>query len=176
MTEPGLEKFLAQLQEQQRRAEAEGAALGPKAYDERVSTFGREELDAKLQAVEARMDARVASIEGKIDTMLARIEGAQSAHAVRFDHLAGQMTDVREDVRASRQEAKSYRIQIVLALIATGVGIVFGLGSINASLFETFGVGRGAGSEFGSLTEKVEQLRKEAEAAKSVPPPLQRGK
>jgi len=36
-----------------------------------MNTVTRQELDAKLEAIEARMDARVVSIEGKIDIFLA---------------------------------------------------------------------------------------------------------
>lgn len=39
----------------------------------------REEFDAKLEAIEARMDGRVARIEGKIDSFLAQLQGNEKA-------------------------------------------------------------------------------------------------
>lgn len=49
------------------------------AYDKTdMATISREELDAKLEAVEARIDARVARIEASVDSLVTEVRSVKS--------------------------------------------------------------------------------------------------
>lgn len=55
----------------------------PSVNNGHMNDITRHELDAKLEAIEARMDARVASIEGGVSSIRAEMQGFLAAQAER---------------------------------------------------------------------------------------------
>lgn len=53
-------------------------------HEEPMSTPTREEFEARLETIEAKMDSRVASIEGKIDALLATLQGNENLVTQRW--------------------------------------------------------------------------------------------
>jgi hypothetical protein len=128
----------------------------------------REELDAKLQTIEARMDGRLASIEAKIDGFVGRLE----------DRFGRMETDLSE----SRSEFRSLKTVILTTGIGSVVAIVFGVAAFNSTLLSnmvaSFESGRNTATALTQATEQMkqtqDQLKSVAESLKqqqSTPPP-----
>ncbi|MBD8635642.1 hypothetical protein [Stenotrophomonas sp. CFBP 13725] len=79
----------------------------------------RDEIDAKLSAVEARIDGRVSEAVGKIETLLVKIDERDKLHQV-------QMTNLNARVVEQIASARSSTSTIVTTVIGTG-GVVAGL-------------------------------------------------
>lgn len=153
-----------------RPAEAPGATLPlnlTPPHNEPMDAVPRPELDAKLEAIEARMDGRVAGIEAKIDSLLTKMDARDQVLSTRIDSLQEQMRGTREEVTAGRQEARSFRVQFFLALVATAVAVVFGIVGFNSSLLNNmvaYGESqRNLGTAAGGFTEQLQQARKDIE-------------
>lgn len=102
-----------------------------KVYDHTMSDMNREELNAKLEAVEARMDGRVASIEGKIDAFLAAQTQQQRFNEHRFDSYEKSVGEMRTEIKT---DFKSLRNTIIVTAVSTVLAIVIGVAGFNATL------------------------------------------
>lgn len=87
----------------------------------------REEIDAKLEAVEARMDTRIAQMEGKLDTVMARIE-------VQLQSISAQTTSQVGELANTKRELRSLILGSWAIIIASVLAIYFGLDASNKSL------------------------------------------
>lgn len=96
-----------------------------------MSEISREELNAKLEAVEARMDGRVASIEGKIDAFLAAQTHQQRFNEHRFDSYEKSVGEMRNEIKT---DLKSLRSTIIVTAVSTVLAIVIGVAGFNATL------------------------------------------
>jgi hypothetical protein len=96
-----------------------------------MSQMTREELNAKLEATEARMDGRVASIEGKIDAFLAAQSEQQKFNEYRFSSLEQNVVAMRSEIK---NDLKSLRSTIIVTAVTTVLAIVIGIASFNAAL------------------------------------------
>ena len=81
------------------------AATAPKTDNPPMAGPTQEELDAKLQLIEAKMDARLASIEGKFDLLF-----------YRMDEMGKGVSNLKWWILGAA-------LSIVVAAVATGVGI-----------------------------------------------------
>lgn len=102
-----------------------------KVYDHKMSDMNREELNAKLEAVEARMDSRVASIEGKIDAFIAVQAEQIKQNERRFETYERDVRDMRAEIKS---DFKSLKSAIIVTAITTVLAIVIGVASFNATL------------------------------------------
>jgi hypothetical protein len=76
-----------------------------------MAEIGRPELDAKLEAVEARTESRIARIENKLDIAIEAIKNASSDLRERIP-LGPQLDGRRHHLRACRHACKrSGRLQ-----------------------------------------------------------------
>lgn len=96
-----------------------------------MTDITREELNAKLEAIEARMDGRVASIEGKIDAFLAAQAVRDQANDRRFDGIEASVGGMRVEIRG---EIKSMKNTTIVTAISAVLAIVFGIVTFNATL------------------------------------------
>jgi hypothetical protein len=80
-----------------------------------MAEITRPELDAKLEAIEARADARVSRIENKVDIAIEAIKGA-----------ATESRSLRNTIFA-----------LVITVVATGVATVVGVYGANASIVQS---------------------------------------
>lgn len=100
---------------------------GKQKHTYSMNDITRHELDAKLEAIEARMDGRVASIEGKIDAFLAAQAVRDSAQTERnqgFDKAIGEI----------KTGISSMKTTVIVTAISAALAIVFGIVTFNATL------------------------------------------
>ncbi len=109
-----------------------------------MNSPNREEIDAKLQTVEARLDGRVLSIRVSVDAILRRID------------------DLSE--RMARLEARvdQLRTTVVVTAISATVATVLGVAAFNAALSSNMLAAMKAGSDM--TVERAEMRRQIAEA------------
>jgi peptidoglycan hydrolase CwlO-like protein len=88
----------------------------------------REEIDAKLEANEARRDAQIASINGKFDTIITRLD----SHSQRMDRL-------ERTIEATTGALSSLKSTIVLTGISSSIAIILGVAGFNAALLSNMG-------------------------------------
>lgn len=109
-----------------------------------MNDITREELNAKLEAVEARMDGRVASIEGKIDAFLAAQAERDKASEYRFSRIETDVADIKQSLSKSFSSLKS---TMIVTAVSTVLAIVIGIAGFNAMLtsnmLAAFQVGKG---------------------------------
>ncbi|VVE79354.1 hypothetical protein PSP31120_02191 [Pandoraea sputorum] len=90
----------------------------------------REEFEAKLETIEARMDGRVARIEGKIDAFI-----AQSAERdKRIELLAVSAAKSAEQAATLKSNMWLAALTVVLAVIGTVVAAYFATQSSNIGI------------------------------------------
>ncbi|WNC90921.1 hypothetical protein RI103_06110 [Paraburkholderia sp. FT54] len=80
-----------------------------------MSTPTREEFEARLETVEARMDARVARIEGKIDAFMAQAAERDK----RLEILAEHATKAAEQAGSLKSNMWLAAITVVIAVVGT---------------------------------------------------------
>lgn len=128
-----------------------------------MSDFSRQELDAKLEAIEARMDGRVATIESKIDVAILKIENREELALARsnmakqqIDDLQKKVSDVSDDIKAARNDSKSLKYWLVGTALAT----VIGLAALNATILSNMVASFESGK---NTTQLVLDSKKQAE-------------
>lgn len=87
----------------------------------------REEIDAKLAAMEARMDGRVASIEATISGFLGRQEE-------RFGRLDDRLLRMEQSVSQTQGDVKSLKSTIIVTAVSVVLAIVLGVAAFNATV------------------------------------------
>lgn len=108
----------------------------PRGHTEKMNDITREEFNAKLETIEARMDARVESVSSKIDAFLAtqsavliERDKAQAERDKRFESLAERATKAAEGAaEAAKQSATvkaNYWAAVAVQLLAV-VAILVG--------------------------------------------------
>lgn len=112
---------------EQPRKRYTGSGTPPTDDDRTMPDVTRYELDAKLEAIEARMDGRVASIESKIDGFLAVQAERDKASDQRFQRIETDLTDIKGDF-------KSLKGTIVVTATTVVLTIVIGVAGFNAML------------------------------------------
>ncbi|WP_256240633.1 hypothetical protein [Pseudomonas sp. MRSN 12121] len=109
------------------------------AYTKKMNDITREEFNAKLETIEARMDARVESVSSKIDAFLAtqsavQIERdkAQAERDKRFEILAERATKAAEGAEEAAKQSATVKANYwaavavqLLAVVAILVGAYY---------------------------------------------------
>ncbi|AOI83269.1 hypothetical protein WI67_12860 [Burkholderia cepacia] len=101
----------------------------------------REEFQARLESIEARMDARVAKIEGRIDAFIAQVEERDKRHSVTLDERDRRLEerDKRIELLADRaakaaESASTLKANMWLAALTVVIAVV---GTVIAAYFAT---------------------------------------
>jgi len=115
-----------------------------------MSQPSREEIDAKLQAVEARMDARVAEVTGKIDSLMVKLDSRDTLYQTQFSHMNQKL-----------EALAGLRTVIITTGLATGLGVVGLVLAMMTGMVSTFDSGR----ETAQLAASAEKSANAAEAA-----------
>lgn len=123
-------------------------------YNKPMSNITREEFDAKLETIEARMDARLVSIEGKIDTFLALSDEREKSNKERFTHLDKSFSEVVN----SSKDFKYW-------LIGTALAIVVGLYSANNSLVQNMFTSFQAGGNTSTFANQTNEALKDVSSS-----------
>lgn len=120
-----------------------------------MSNMTREELDARLELVEARADARLSRFEERIDQAI------------------GEMRRDRSDLKG---DIKSSKWTVVGTLIASVIAIVGGVAAFNATVLSnmvtSFESGKNTAQSISDATKRLESLQDRIEAAqkRELPP------
>lgn len=116
-----------------------------------MNAVAREEFEAKLQAIEARMDARVASIDGKFEAMLARIQS------------------MNETLVETKAAFNSVKTTVVVTGVSAVLAVLFGIASFNASLLNNMISSFDSGRETASaITAATVELQNTQEKLKDI--------
>jgi hypothetical protein len=121
--------------------------------DRRMTDFTRQELDAKLETVEARMDGRVAAIQASIDGFVGRME----ERSLRTDERFARIEEGQRDTQASLGSLKT---TIITTAIATVLTIVLGVAAFNSTVLSSMTSSFEAGKN--TIISQAE-LKKQAE-------------
>lgn len=97
---------------------------------EAMSDITREELTAKLEALESRMDSRVSAIGGKIDAFLAaqaerekRIDERHEESGKAFSKVSDKMDSMSSDLHAVRRWQSAYTAGVAILTFVAGLAI-----------------------------------------------------
>ena len=120
------------------------AKPSPQPHNEHMETITRPELDAKLEAVEARMDARISRIE----------------------NIA---TDMKDQYKGIMSGISSMKTTAVVTGISAALAIVFGVAAFNATLLSNMTASYESGkSTATAMTQATEQMRQTQEQLKAI--------
>jgi hypothetical protein len=101
----------------------------------------REEIDAKLEAVEARTEARFTQLTGTIDVRFANLDG-------KIDRLVDSVWRLSEGVETARKEGradnKSTRWTIIIVVIASVIAGLAALWATQGNMLSAFQAGLAA--------------------------------
>jgi hypothetical protein len=95
----------------------------------------REEIDAKLEAAEARTEARFAQLTGTLDLRFANLDNKVDRLADTVEQLAGEIRYIRGDVHS---ENTTTRWTIVGIAVGTAIAALAALWSTQANLLAAF--------------------------------------
>jgi hypothetical protein len=114
----------------------------------------REEMSARLELVEAKSDARLSRFEERIDQAIGEMRRERA--------------ELKDDVRSLASEFKSSKFQIILAMIGTGVAVVFGISQLNGTILSnmvaTFESGKTTATMIIQATEQMKQTQLQLQA------------
>jgi hypothetical protein len=118
------------------------------------------QLDAKLEAVEARADARMSRFEERMD---------QAIGEMRRDR-----SELKTEIAAVRNDIGSFKWQIISTVLATSVAVVFGVAAFNATLLSNMiGSFESGKSTATAITQATEQLKQTQDQLKIIQSTLQ---
>ena len=80
----------------------------------------REEVNAKLEAVEARLDGKLTSIEGKLDRLGDQMVAFNTIGGERFEHLSREVGSARDAAERAATSASNVKWNIFF----TALGVV----------------------------------------------------
>lgn len=162
--DPSAGKFLASLIDMQESS----------PHYQSMESVSRPELDAKLEAIEARMDARVASIEGKIDAMLARMDGRDLAYEQRFVNFEQRFSGIEESLKDTRSAIGNLKSTTIVTAISAVLAIVLGVAAFNATVLSNmvaaFESGKNTSAAQAEVTQQARETRQMLdELRKAIP-------
>lgn len=119
-----------------------------------MTDITREEFNAKLETIEARMDARVESVSSKIDAFLTTQAAVQierdKAQAERDKRLDGILAQIGKDQGDTKSSISSMKTTLIVTAVSTVLAIVLGVASFNtaltANMMSAFQLGKGESS------------------------------
>ncbi len=99
----------------------------PSGHTEPMNDITREEFNAKIETIEAKMDARVESVSAKI-------EGFLAAQAERDKRLDGVLAQIGKDNGDTKASISSMKTTLIVTAVSTVLAIVLGVAGFNTAL------------------------------------------
>lgn len=113
------------------------------------------ELDAKLEAIEARADARMSRFEERID---------QAIVEMRRDR-----EDIKSEFKADKTERRAEMRGLKITIVTTAIATVIGLYAANISLIQTMFASYESGKSTASaITQATEQLKQTQQQLETI--------
>lgn len=142
-----------------------GTNMGTFAHLEEIphmSSINREEINARIEAVEARMDSRVASISLIVETALAEMRADRETNKLRFSAVSEAIQDIKD-------QGKTLKSNIWFAAATTIASVL----AAWALAFSAFDSGRETSKNIAEATAQMKQLQAqlEAQAKATIQPP-----
>jgi hypothetical protein len=134
----------------------------PASKESKMSDMTREEIDAKLDRVEARAETRFVELSGKIDRLSDLVTSMTMNVSTMTTNIGSQLTEVKSELGVVKSDNKFTRLTIIVAVVAS---VLAGLGALwvtQANLLASFQTGIA--------------LRAETKDAPAPPPPLANNK
>lgn len=122
-----------------------------------MNSPGREEIDAKLLAVEARQDARVVSIESKIDNLISIMNERSKATDERMSRLEYLIVETGNYVR-------NLKSTVITTGIATGLATALGIAAFNATVLSNMVASFESGKNTAAAQAEVKRQSEETAA------------
>lgn len=118
-----------------------------------MTTPTREEIDAKLETIEARMDGRVAAIQSSVDGLVGVLNE-------RFRSMDERMGRIEADSRDTKGAIGNLKSTMILTAVSTVVAIVLGVAAFNATVLSnmvaSFESGKGTASAQAEVKKQAE--------------------
>ncbi|RJG27747.1 hypothetical protein, partial [Massilia cavernae] len=92
-----------------------------------MTTPSREEFDAKLETIEARMDGRVAAIQASIEGFMGRMEERATRTDERFARIEAASHETQTSIR-------NLRVTIIVTALSAAIAIVLSVAAFNATV------------------------------------------
>ena len=102
----------------------------------------REEIDAKLGALESRQNGRMAVIEAKLDALRDQLASFRIAVAARFDAAEARMTRLESRVGETHAYLSNLKNTIIVAALASVVGVAALNATVMSNMVEAFQSGK----------------------------------
>lgn len=115
-----------------------------------MSQPSREEIDAKFQAVEARMDARVSEVTSRMDSLLARLDAREAIQETQFAHINEKLDSL-----------SGLRTVVITTVLGTGISIVGLVYAMMTGMSSSYDSGR----DTAQLTASAQVAADKAQAA-----------
>lgn len=146
-------------------------------YNNSMENPSRYEINARLEAIEARMDARVAGMSSKLDTALAEMRADREANNVRFASMTQDIGEIKSDLKEVkiefRESASSVKKHAWGAAFTT-VGLVVAAIAMTLGAFDS---GRETTKNMAESTMRMDKLQAQLEAQtkalQAMTPPAQ---
>lgn len=135
------------------------------AHTQRMSEINREEIDAKLEATQAKVDARLAGFEGTVRETLAAVRQDSAEMRGELKLIHAQLGDL-QNIKRSIWGAAAATIIGVAGIIATMLS--FGIASFDTGR-ETSQLVESAKQQ----TEATQKLLEQMQQSQQKPPPSQ---
>jgi hypothetical protein len=101
----------------------------------------REEIDAKLAAVEARTETRFTELSGKIDRLADSISALGSTIRIELENVKSDIAGLKSDIVALKSDNKYTRWTIVVTVVASALAAIAALWITQANLLAAFSAG-----------------------------------
>ena len=145
-----------------------------------MNAVTRDEVNAKLEAVEARMDARVASIESKLDGNLARMAAHDELWASKFLAVEKMQEEAKTAQKDTQSQLGSLKTTIIVTAVSAVLAIVLGVAAFNATVLSNMVASFESGKNTAvAITLATDQMKETQGQLKSLQeqmakqPPLQ---
>jgi len=113
----------------------------PALKESQMSDMTREEMDAKLDRVEARAETRFVELSGKIDRLSDLVTSMTMNVSTMTTNIASQLTDVKAEVAIVKADNKFTRLTIIVAVVASVLAGLAALWVTQANLLASFTAG-----------------------------------
>ena len=114
-------------------------------------------VNARCEAIEARMDARVADIKGQIAAQIARMDERDARNAETFSQIHKQSAEIRSQIATLKY-----------VVVTTGVASVIGLYAANVStmqaLLAAYDSGKTMATQFVKTAERLDRISERLDA------------
>ena len=149
--------------------------LETRPHNEGMNTVSKDLLDARLEAIEARMDGRIAGMSAKLDTALAEMRADRETSSHRFSRMETDLQTVNSGMAALSADVDR-KLTAVAAQTADQVktlksNIWFAAATTIASVlaawalaFSAFDSGRETSKSIAEATAQMKQLQMQLEA------------